>query len=91
MANVENSMIINGKKSEHFQTCRSITTTKCGIPLYVHIMVIVKLVRVKGGDNSGISTVTWELNYHNSETVFLMVFVVWKSFGLSYILIHFWL
>jgi hypothetical protein len=53
MANVENSMIINSKKSEHFQTFRIITTEKCGIPLYVHIMVIAELVRVKGGDNSG--------------------------------------
>jgi hypothetical protein len=52
-ANVENHMIIKGKKSEHFQTFKNVTTGKCGIPLNVHIMVIVELVRVKGGDNSG--------------------------------------
>jgi len=44
MTNVENSMIVNGKKSEHFQTSRSVTTEKCGIPLNVHIIVIVELV-----------------------------------------------
>jgi len=53
MTNVENSMIVMGQKSEHFQTFGSITTKKCGIPLNVHIMVIVELVRVKGGDDSG--------------------------------------
>lgn len=53
MTNVENSMIVTGKKSEHFQTFGSVTTEKCGIPLNVHIMVIVELVRLKGRDDSG--------------------------------------
>lgn len=54
MTSMENSMIANVKKSEHFQTFRSVTTEKCGIPLNVHIIVIVELVRVKGGDGSGV-------------------------------------
>jgi len=48
MTNVE-----NGKKSEHLQTFRSVTTEKCVIPLNVHIIAIVELVRVKGRDDSG--------------------------------------
>jgi hypothetical protein len=47
MTNVENSIIVTGKKSEHFQTFGSVTTKKCSIPLSVHIMVIVELVPVK--------------------------------------------
>jgi hypothetical protein len=53
MTNVENSMIVKDKKSEHFHIFRSVTTEKCGIPFNVHIMVIVQLVRVKGKDDSG--------------------------------------
>jgi hypothetical protein len=53
MTNVESSMIVTGKKYEHFQTFGSVTTEKFGILLNVHVMLIVKLVRVKG-DDSGI-------------------------------------